>query len=79
MEDNSLHAPRRNSTTVIELSSLEKRHVVLLALTRHGVLSNFVRSLKDSDSRLQSVLKPDPGEFLFNLHPDLYLNFEILR
>ena len=41
---------------IVQLSSLEKRHVVLSALTRHGV-----RSLKDSDSHLQSVLKPDPG------------------
>ena len=45
----------------VQLSSLEKQHAVLSSLTRHGVLSNFVRSLKDSDSRLQSVLKPDPG------------------
>ena len=52
----------------VQLSSHEKQHVVLSALTRHGVLSNFVRSLKDSDSRLQSVLKPDPGEFLSDLH-----------
>jgi nuclear pore complex protein Nup205 len=53
----------------VHLSSHEKQHVVLSALIRHGVLSNFVRSLKDSDSRLQSVLKPDPGEFLSNLIP----------
>ena len=64
---------------IVQLSSLEKQHVVLSALTRHGVLSNFVRSLKDSDSRLQSVLKPDPGELLFNLHSDPYLNLEISR
>ena len=64
---------------IVQLSSLEKRHVVLSALTRHGVLSNFVRSLKDSDSRLQSVLKPDPGEFLSNLHSDPYLNIKISR
>ena len=64
---------------IVQLSSLEKRHVVLSALTRHGVLSNFVRSLKDSDSRLQSVLKPDPGKFLSNLHSEPYLNLEISR
>ena len=49
---------------IVQLSSLEKQHIVLSALTHHGVLSNFVRSIKDSDSRLQSVLKPDPGTFL---------------
>lgn len=46
----------------VQLSSLEKQHVVLSALNRHGILSNFVHSIKDSDSRLQGVLKPDPGE-----------------
>ena len=64
---------------IVQLSSLEKQHVVLSALTRHGVLLNFVRSLKDSDSRLQSVLKPDPGEFLSKVHSDPYLNLEIPR
>ncbi|KAF8154003.1 nucleoporin Nup186/Nup192/Nup205 [Crassisporium funariophilum] len=46
----------------VQLSSLEKQHPVLSALSRHGVLSNFVRSIKDSDSRLQAVLKPDPDD-----------------
>jgi nuclear pore complex protein Nup205 len=45
----------------VQLSSLERQHSVLSALSRHGVLSNFVRGIKDSDSRLQGVLKPDPG------------------
>ena len=45
----------------VQLSSLEKQHIVLSALNRHGILSNFVRSIKDSDSRLQAVLKPEPG------------------
>ena len=45
----------------VQLSSLERQHSVLSALNRHGVLSNFVRGIKDSDSRLQGVLKPDPG------------------
>ncbi|CAA7262620.1 unnamed protein product [Cyclocybe aegerita] len=46
----------------VQLSSLEKQHVVLSSLNRHGILSNFVRSIKDSDVRLQSVLKPDPDD-----------------
>ncbi|KAF9054278.1 nucleoporin Nup186/Nup192/Nup205 [Panaeolus papilionaceus] len=46
----------------VQLSSLEKPHVALSALSRHGMLANFVRSLKDSDGRLQAVLKPDPEE-----------------
>lgn len=46
---------------LVQLSGVEKPHVVLSALARHGILSNFVRGVKDSDLRLQSVLKPDPG------------------
>lgn len=45
-----------------ELSGAEKQHILLYALTRHGILANFVRGIKESDERLQSVLKPDPGE-----------------
>lgn len=46
---------------IVQLSSLEKQNVVQSSLSRQGILSNFVRSIKDSDTRLQSVLKPDPG------------------
>jgi nuclear pore complex protein Nup205 len=48
--------------SLVQLSGLEKQHVVLSALVRHGILTNFVRGIKESDLRLQSVLKPDPGE-----------------
>ena len=47
---------------VVQLSSLERQHIVLSALNRHGILANFVRSLKESDGRLQAVLKPDPSK-----------------
>ncbi|KAF8890672.1 nucleoporin Nup186/Nup192/Nup205 [Infundibulicybe gibba] len=47
---------------LVHLSNLEKNPTVLLALTRHGILSNFVRGIKDADLRLQSVLKPDPDD-----------------
>lgn len=49
---------------VVQLSSLERQHVVLSVLNRQGILANFVRSLKELDGRLQSVLKPDPGKFI---------------
>ncbi|KAF7966977.1 hypothetical protein HWV62_36310 [Athelia sp. TMB] len=48
--------------SLVQLSRSEKPHTVLSALVRHGILSNFIRSLKDSDLRLQSVLKPDPDD-----------------
>ncbi|KAJ7279033.1 hypothetical protein C8J57DRAFT_1434189 [Mycena rebaudengoi] len=48
--------------SLIQLSGLEKQHVVLSALVRHGILTNFVRGVKESDLRLQSVLKPDPDD-----------------
>ncbi|KAF8064189.1 nucleoporin Nup186/Nup192/Nup205 [Lyophyllum atratum] len=47
---------------LVQLSGVEKPHIVLSALTRHGILSNFVRGLKESDSRLLLVLKPDPDD-----------------
>ncbi|KAJ3509906.1 hypothetical protein NLJ89_g4967 [Agrocybe chaxingu] len=57
----------------VQLSSLEKQHVVLSSLNRHGILSNFVRSIKDSDARLQSVLKPDPGPTILDDLNSLYV------
>ncbi|KAJ7619541.1 nucleoporin Nup186/Nup192/Nup205 [Roridomyces roridus] len=48
--------------SLTQLSGLEKQHVVLTALVRHGILTNFVRGIKESDLRLQSVLKPDPDD-----------------
>ncbi|KAF9556462.1 hypothetical protein CPC08DRAFT_641486 [Agrocybe pediades] len=47
---------------LVQLSGLEKQHAVLASLGRHGILSNFVRSIKDSDVALQEVLKPDPDD-----------------
>ncbi|KAF7759783.1 hypothetical protein Agabi119p4_11478 [Agaricus bisporus var. burnettii] len=47
---------------LVELSVREKQSVVISALTRHGILANFVRGIKESDERLQSVLKPDPDD-----------------
>ncbi|KAJ7128145.1 nucleoporin Nup186/Nup192/Nup205 [Mycena crocata] len=48
--------------SLVQLSGLEKQHMVLTALVRHGILMNFVRGIKESDLRLQSVLKPDPDD-----------------
>ena len=47
--------------SLVRLSRLEKQHPVLSTLVRQGVLHNIVRDLKESDLRLQAVLKPDPG------------------
>ncbi|KAJ7145837.1 nucleoporin Nup186/Nup192/Nup205 [Mycena epipterygia] len=48
--------------SLVQLSGLEKQHIVLSSLIRHGILTNFVRGIKESDLRLQSVLKPDPDD-----------------
>ncbi|KAJ7041203.1 nucleoporin Nup186/Nup192/Nup205 [Mycena alexandri] len=48
--------------SLVQLSGLEKQHIVLSALVRHGILTNFVRGIKESDLRLQGVLKPDPDD-----------------
>jgi nuclear pore complex protein Nup205 len=47
--------------SLVYLCRTEKQSSILTALTRHGILSNFVHGLKESDVRLQGVLKPDPG------------------
>lgn len=52
---------------VVQLSSLERQHVVLSVLNRQGILANFVRSIKEMDGRLQAVLKPDPGKLYRHL------------
>ena len=54
--------------SLVQLSHSEKPHIVLSALVRHGILTNFVRGLKESDMRLQTVLKPDPGKRTMNQH-----------
>ncbi|KAF7421056.1 hypothetical protein PC9H_011576 [Pleurotus ostreatus] len=48
--------------SLVRLSSMEKQNTVLNSLGRHGILANFVRSIRDSDLILQSVLKPDPDD-----------------
>ncbi|KAI0042606.1 hypothetical protein FA95DRAFT_1610066 [Auriscalpium vulgare] len=44
------------------LSRGDKQYTVLSSLVRHGFLASFVRDIKESDARLQSVLKPDPDD-----------------
>ena len=48
--------------SLVYLCRTENQSSILTALTRHGILSNFVHGLKESDVRLQGVLKPDPGK-----------------
>lgn len=57
---------------LVQLAGREKQSIVASALTRHGILSNFVRGVKESDGRLQSVLKPDPGR-----HKSEYIFFHV--
>ncbi|KAH9929472.1 nucleoporin Nup186/Nup192/Nup205 [Fomitopsis serialis] len=49
--------------SLVRLARWEKHTpTVLQALARHGFLAGFVSGLKESDSRLQAVLKPDPDD-----------------
>lgn len=48
--------------SLVRLSYLDKQSIVISTLARQGFLSGFVRGLKESDLRLQAVLKPDPGK-----------------
>ena len=47
---------------LINHSQDDKHGNILSTLVRHGFLGVFVQNIKDSDRRLQSVLKPEPGK-----------------
>ena len=47
---------------LVNLSRDDRHGNVLSTLVRHGFLGVFVQDIKDSDRRLQSVLKPEPGK-----------------
>jgi nuclear pore complex protein Nup205 len=49
---------------LVDISRGDKHSNILSTLVRHGFLAVFVQDIKDSDRRLQSVLKPEPGMFL---------------
>ncbi|KAH8115108.1 nucleoporin Nup186/Nup192/Nup205 [Phellopilus nigrolimitatus] len=48
--------------SLARLSRLDTKHLVLTTLERYGLLSNFVHSIKDADSSLQDVLRPEPDD-----------------
>jgi len=60
---------------LVQLAGQEKQSVVVTALSKDGILSNFVEDLKESDERLQSIIKPEPG--MFYLHLSISLGFLI--
>ncbi|KAG6837756.1 hypothetical protein H0H93_001683 [Arthromyces matolae] len=47
---------------LIQLSGAEKVHIISAPLTKHGILANVVRGVKEADARLLAILKPDPGK-----------------
>jgi nuclear pore complex protein Nup205 len=47
---------------LVNLSRDDKHGNILSTLVRHGFLGVFVQDIKDSDRRLQSVLKPEPDD-----------------
>ncbi|KAF7795183.1 hypothetical protein EIP86_006332 [Pleurotus ostreatoroseus] len=48
--------------SLVRLSLTEKQPFVFAALSRPGFIAGFVQGLKESDVRLQGVLKPDPDD-----------------
>ncbi|KAL1738819.1 nucleoporin Nup186/Nup192/Nup205, partial [Schizophyllum fasciatum] len=44
------------------LSKVDRQQAMLSALSRHGILANFVQGLKEADVHLQAVLKPEPDD-----------------
>lgn len=53
--------------SLAHLCRADKSRTLLSSLVRYGVLSNFVRGLKEAEMHLQYVLKPDPGMFYLSL------------
>ncbi|KAF9048038.1 hypothetical protein BDZ89DRAFT_1058002 [Hymenopellis radicata] len=49
-------------TSLCQLSAAEKQYLVLTYLVRHGILTNFIHGVRESDLNLQAVLKPDPDD-----------------
>ena len=47
--------------SLAQLCRSEKSRMFLTSLVRYGILSNFVQGLKEAESQIQHVLKPDPG------------------
>jgi len=47
---------------LVSLSQDDRHGNILSTLVRRGFLGVFVQDIKDSDRRLQSVLKPEPGK-----------------
>ncbi|KAH7924355.1 hypothetical protein BV22DRAFT_1035258 [Leucogyrophana mollusca] len=48
--------------SLVQLCRSDKSRTLLTTLMRYGILSNFVRGLKESEMQLQYVLKPDPDD-----------------
>ncbi|KAG0707241.1 nucleoporin Nup186/Nup192/Nup205 [Suillus ampliporus] len=45
-----------------QLCRSDKSRMLLTSLVRYGILSNFVQGLKEAESQMQYVLKPDPDD-----------------
>jgi len=52
---------------LVQLGEQGKQSIIITALSKDGILSNFVEDLKESDEKLQSILKPEPGMFCLRL------------
>ena len=52
--------------SLVNLCRADRSRTLSTSLVRYGYLSNFVRGLKEAETSLQYVLKPDPGEGCHN-------------
>ncbi|KAG1816317.1 nucleoporin Nup186/Nup192/Nup205 [Suillus subaureus] len=48
--------------SLAQLCRSDKSRMLLTSLVRYGILSNFVQGLKEAESQMQYVLKPDPDD-----------------
>ncbi|CAK5271461.1 unnamed protein product, partial [Mycena citricolor] len=56
---------------------------ILTPLSKYGILSNFVRGLRDSDGRLGDILKPDPDDlnalYVYEAKMSLFIRVAMTR
>lgn len=53
--------------SLVRLSQFERQPAVITVMSRSGFTRGFVHGVKETDSQLQAVLKPDPGMPLLTL------------
>ncbi|KAI6142345.1 nucleoporin Nup186/Nup192/Nup205 [Pisolithus tinctorius] len=69
--------------SLVHLCRAEKSRTLLTTLVRYGYLSSFVRGLKETETQLQHVLKPDPDDlnplYVYEAKMALFIRMALFR